>query len=149
MIRVAVAQVGSVLFDTPSTLCRVEALCRKAATSGAQLLVFPEALLGGYPRGMTFGATIGNRTIAGRELFRRYSLSAIQCPGPEPEILTSWAKELSLHLVIGAVERERSTLYCSSLILSPEKGLLSKHRKLMSIGSERLIWGFGRRLNYG
>src|ERR1700689_5976178 len=98
MVRVAVAQVGSVLFDTPSTLQRVEARCREAASAGAQLLVFPEALLGGYPKGLSFGATVGNRTDEGGEHFRRYSLAAIQCPGPETEALASWAKELSLHI---------------------------------------------------
>ena len=39
-----------------------------------------------------------------REYFRRYSLAAIQCPGPETETLASWAKELSLHIVIGVVD---------------------------------------------
>ena len=105
MIRAAVAQVGSVLFDTPLTLRRVETRCREAASTGAQLLVFPEALLGGYPKGMTFGATVGNRTDEGREHFRRYFQAAVQCPGPETETLASWAKELSLHIVIGVVER--------------------------------------------
>lgn len=143
MIKAAVAQVGSVLFDTPATLERVEAVCRAAAAAGVQLLVLPEALLGGYPKGMTFGATVGNRTEAGREHFRRYLQAAIPCPGPETEMLANWVKELSLHLVIGVVERAGSTLYCTSLLFSPDQGLIAKHRKLMPTGSERLIWGMG------
>jgi len=143
MLKVAVAQVGSVLFDTPSTLHRVESQCRKAAAAGARLLVFPEALLGGYPKGMSFGATVGNRTDEGREHFLRYANSAIQCPGPETEMLASWAEELNLHIVIGIVERDSSTLYCSSLLFAPEGGLVSKHRKLIPTGSERLLWGLG------
>jgi nitrilase len=143
MIKVAVAQVGSVLFNTPLTLSKVEALCREAGTADAHLLVFPEALLGGYPKGMTFGATVGNRTDAGREHFRRYSMSAIQCPGPETETLAAWAKDFNLHIVIGVVEREGGTLYCSSLLFSNERGLISKHRKLIPTGAERLIWGMG------
>lgn len=142
-IKVVVAQVGSVLFDTPSTLRRVELMCREAAAAGANLLVFPEALVGGYPKGLTFGATVGNRTDEGREHFLRYSKSAIDCPGPETETLAGWAKELNLHIVIGVVERAGGTLYCSSLILSPQTGVISKHRKLMPTGSERLIWGLG------
>ena len=131
------------VFDTPSTLQRVEARCREAASAGAQLLVFPEALLGGYPKGLTFGATVGNRTDEGREHYRRYSLAAIQCPGPETEALAGWAKELNLHLVIGVIERSGGTLYCSSLLFSPQQGLIAKHRKLVPTGSERLIWGTG------
>lgn len=131
------------MFDTPSTLERVEAVCREAAASGARLLVLPEALLGGYPKGMSFGATVGDRADVGREQFRRYSVAAIECPGHETDMLAAWAKELDLHIVIGVVERDRSTLYCSSLLFSPDRGLISKHRKLIPTGSERLIWGMG------
>ena len=143
MIKAAVAQVGSALFDTPCTLQRVEALCREAAASEVQLLVFPEALLGGYPEGLTFGATLGNRTDDGRELFRRYWQSAIECPGPETKLLEDLAKELNLHIVIGVVERDGGTLYCVSLLFSPQKGLIGKHRKLMPTAIERLVWGLG------
>lgn len=143
MIRAAVVQIGSVLFDTAATLQRVEAQCRKAVAAGVQLLVFPEALLGGYPKAMTFGATVGNRTAEGRELFRRYFAAAIECPGPEAAALEGWARELGLHIVIGAIERAGGTLYCVSLLISPQKGLLAKHRKLVPTASERLIWGMG------
>jgi nitrilase len=143
MLRAAVAQMGSTLFDTAATLQRVEARCREAAAAGAQLLVFPEALLGGYPRGLTFGATVGNRTVEGRELFRRYFAAAIECPGAETETLASLAGELGLHIVTGAIERAGGTLYCVSLLFSPGDGLIAKHRKLMPTASERLIWGMG------
>ena len=143
MLKVSVAQTGSTLFDTPSTLQRVELLCHKAASSGAQLLVLPEALLGGYPKGLTFGATVGNRTDEGREHYLRYSQAAIRCPGPETDTLATWAKQLNLHVIIGIVERDAGTLYCTSLLFSPRQGLLSKHRKIMPTGSERLIWGLG------
>lgn len=142
-MKVSVAQVGSVLFDTPATLNRVERLCGVAAAGGAALVVFPEALLGGYPKALTFGATVGNRTEEGRELFLRYSNAAILCPGPETELLANRAKELNLHIVIGVIERAGGTLYCSSLLFSPNDGLLFKHRKLVPTASERLIWGQG------
>jgi nitrilase len=143
MIKTAVAQVGSVLFDTPATLLRVETLCRKAAEADVQLLVFPEALLGGYPKGMTFGATVGDRTDEGRELFRRYWQAAIEVAGPETEMLEGFARELNLHIVIGVVERAGGTLYCVSLLFSPQQGLIAKHRKLMPTAIERLVWGLG------
>jgi hypothetical protein len=122
MIKAAVAQVGSAMFDTPATLSRIEAYCRKASAAGAQLIVFPEALLGGYPKGLTFGATVGTRTDEGREMFRRYFDAAIACPGPETEALANWARELALHIVIGVIERAGATLYCTSLIFAPEEG---------------------------
>ena len=143
MLRVGVAQIGSVMFDTPATLQRVEAICRSAATEGARLVVLPEALLGGYPKGLSFGATVGERTAEGREHYLRYTQAAIRCPGAETEMLASLARELDIHIVVGVVERDGGTLYCASLLISPDLGLLYKHRKLMPTGSERLIWGLG------
>jgi nitrilase len=142
-IKVAVAQAGSVLFDTPATLQRVQQMCVTAADEQGQLLVFPEALLGGYPKGLTFGATVGARSEDGRQLFLRYFESAIACPGPETEALAKLALQLGLHIVIGVVERDGGTLYCTSLLFSPKDGMVEKHRKLMPTGSERLIWGQG------
>ena len=143
MLKVSVAQMGSVLFDTPATLDRMEAMCREAAARGAQLIVCPEALVGGYPKGLTFGAIVGSRSDAGRDEFLRYANAAIRVPGPETERIGGWANELNLHIVTGVIERDHGTLYCTSLIFSPDAGLISKHRKLMPTGSERLIWGQG------
>ena len=142
-MRVSIAQVGSALFDTEATLRKVERMCRDAGAAGAKLVVFPEALVGGYPKGLTFGATVGNRTYEGRNLFLRYWNSSILCPGEETEMLAGWAKELDLHIVIGVIERGGSTLYCTSLVFSPGGGLVGKHRKLMPTAMERLIWGLG------
>jgi len=143
MLKVSVAQLGSVLFDTPATLDRMEAVCRQAAATGAQLIVCPEALVGGYPKGLVFGAVVGSRSDEGRDQFLRYSNAAIRIPGPETEQIAAWAKELNLHIVTGVIERDFGTLYCTSLLFSPDAGLISKHRKLMPTGSERLIWGQG------
>jgi nitrilase len=142
-IKVAAAQLGSILFDVPATLRKVEQTCQQAARTGVRLVVFPEALVGGYPKGVDFGSKVGSRSNAGRDLFRRYWDAAIVCPGPEIEQIAAWSNELDLHLVIGAIEREHGTLYCSTLIFLPGKGLVAKHRKLMPTASERLIWGFG------
>jgi len=58
-------------------------------------------------------------------------------------MLAELARRLGLHIVIGVVERDGGTLYCSSLLFTPEGGLVAKHRKLMPTASERLIWGMG------
>ncbi len=142
-VKVAAAQLGSVLFDTPATLLKVERTCREAAEAAVRLVVFPEALLGGYPKGADFGAAVGIRTEPGRDLFRRYYDSAIVCPGAETEQLAAWAEEFGLHLVIGVIERDGGTLYCTTLTFVPGRGLVAKHRKLMPTAIERLIWGFG------
>ncbi|BCJ50076.1 nitrilase [Actinoplanes sp. NBRC 14428] len=142
-VRAAVAQATPVVFDTAATLEVVADWSARAAAAGAELLVFPEAFLGGYPKGSTFGAVVGDRTAAGREQFRRYLDAAVTVPGAECERLGDIARRAALHLVIGVVERDGGTLYCSVLFFAPTGELLGKRRKLMPTGAERMIWGFG------
>jgi len=141
--RVSVIQAGSSLFDTPRTLDRMQAHCEAAMREGVELAVFPEAYVGGYPKGLDFGARVGSRTPAGRDDFLRYWESAITVPGPETRRISSFAAEMKAHLVTGVIERDGGTLYCSALIFGPDGALLGKHRKLMPTASERLIWGQG------
>ena len=141
--RVAVVQAAPVAFDIERTLEKVANLTADAAEQSAQLVVFPEAFVPAYPRGMSFGATVGNRTVEGREDYRRYWESAIDVPGPAVERLGEIAAQNSVYLVIGVIERDGGTLYCTVLFFAPDGHYLGKHRKLMPTASERLIWGFG------
>jgi nitrilase len=141
--QVAVVQAAPVAFDRERTLAKVEDLARQAAGKGARLVLFPEAFVSAYPRGLDFGAAVGSRSDEGREQFRRYWESSVDVPGPAVNALGRTAKSYDIYLVVGVVERERGTLYCSVLFFAPDGSYLGKHRKLMPTGSERLIWGFG------
>ena len=140
-LMVAVAQVGSVAFDTRKSL--EKALGIIGAADGAELIVMPEAFLGGYPKGMDFGARVGMRSAEGRKWFRRYFEAAIDVPGPETEALAEAARAAGTWVVIGVIERLGRTLYCTGVTLVPGKGVAGYHRKLMPTGQERIIWGFG------
>src|ERR1051325_9308148 len=128
--KLAVVQAGSVVFDREATLDKLAKLAAQAGAGWARLVVFPEAFLSGYPRGVDFGTVIGNRTPEGREQFRRYWESSVDVPGPTVDRLVEIAAENDQHLVVGVVERDGGTLYCTALFISPD-GLLGKHRKLM------------------
>jgi nitrilase len=141
--RVAVVQAGTALFDTPRTLERMQSLCEAAAADRPQLVVFPEAYVGGYPKGLDFGARLGTRSSAGRDDFARYFDSAIDVPGTETARMGEYAAAMRATLVVGVIERVGATLYCSALFFSPEGALQAVHRKLMPTALERLVWGFG------
>jgi nitrilase len=143
LFKVAVVQASSVIFDLQRSLEKAQLLAAEAASQGAKLVVFPEAFLSGYPRGLDFGAAVGSRSDEGREDFRRYWESSVDVPGLATEQLERCARQLGIYLVIGVVEREGGTLYCSVLFFAPDGGYLGKHRKVMPTGSERLVWGFG------
>jgi nitrilase len=92
---------------------------------------------------MTFGAVIGERSAEGREWYRRYWESSVDVPGPATDTLGEIARETDTHLVIGVIERDGGTLYCTALFFAPDGQLLGKHRKLVPTASERLVWGQG------
>lgn len=142
-IKAAVVQAAPILFDTPKTLSKLADLARDAAQQGADLVVFPEAFVGGYPKGLDFGARLGMRSPEGREEFRRYHESAIELSGPEALRLGEIARDNKIHLVVGVIERDGGTLYCTAVTYAPSGKLISKHRKLMPTALERLVWGFG------
>ena len=146
-VRVAVVQAAPVLFDRDATVERVDGWAAKAAAAGARLVLFPEAYVPAYPRGLGFGAVVGSRTDSGRELFRRYWDQSVVVPGPSTERLGEIAASHSIYLAVGVIERDGSfgggTLYCTLLYFGPEGRLLGLHRKLKPTGSERLIWGEG------
>lgn len=142
-VRATVVQASTIFYDTPATLDKAERLLAEAAGYGSQLVVFPEAFIGGYPRGSNFGVTIGNRTAKGKDEFRKYHTSAIDVPGPEVERLAAMAGKYKVYLVMGVIERDGYTLYCTVLFFDSQGHFLGKHRKIMPTALERIIWGFG------
>jgi nitrilase len=141
--KVAVVQAASVAFDRERTLEKLRRLTQEAAAQGAKLVLFPEAFVSAYPRGLDFGAVVGSRTDQGREDFRRYWESSVDVPGPAVDTLAKTARESKVFLVVGVVERDGGTLYCTALFFAPDGIYLGKHRKVMPTASERLVWGFG------
>jgi predicted amidohydrolase len=141
--KAAVVQSAAVAFDNEETLQRMKALASEARGQGASLVVFPEAMLGTYPKGSTFGAYVGGRSEQGRDEFLRYHRNAIDVPGPYIDDLAVLARDLGIHLVTGVIERAGGTLYCTVVFFDDQGTFLGKHRKLMPTGSERTIWGFG------
>lgn len=140
---VAVVQAGSVPFDPGATTKKALTLLAEAAGHGASLVMFPEAFIGTYPKGLTFGSPIGRRTEEGRDEYLRYVRGAVTLDGPEVAALCESAAEHGVFVVMGVVERLGSTLYCTALLVDPVDGVVGHHRKVMPTGSERLVWGFG------
>ncbi|MGC2941290.1 MULTISPECIES: carbon-nitrogen hydrolase family protein [unclassified Brevibacterium] len=143
MHKVAVVQAGSIPFDAEASIDKAMTKLREAAANGAELVVFPEAFIGGYPKGSTFGAPVGMRTGTGRAQFERYFDGAVTVDGSEVGRLAEAAREAGAFVVIGIIERSGNTLYCTAVMIDPERGVIGAHRKLMPTGTERVIWGFG------
>lgn len=144
-MKVAVVQAPGKLFDLAGGIRDMEQLVAEAAGSGAQLVLFPEAFLGGYPRGLSFGTLVGSRSAAGREQWLQYWEQAMAVPGPHVERIGRLAAQHRIFLVAGIIEKAPAggTLYCSIAYWGPDGQLLHLHRKLKPTAAERLIWGEG------
>ena len=146
-VKVAVVQSNPVLFDGEATVEKACRLIREISAQDVKLILFPEAFIPAYPRGLGFGAVVGSRSAAGRRTFERYWAHAVDVPGSATRTLGKAACDAGVYLAIGVIEREsrfgRGTLYCTLLYFGPDGQLLGKHRKLKPTGSERLIWGEG------
>ncbi|MDQ3811064.1 MAG: nitrilase, partial [Chloroflexota bacterium] len=146
-VRAALLQATPVLLDRDATCAKACRLIAEAAEQGARLIVFPEAFIPAYPRGLGFGTVVGSRSEAGRRAFARYWEEAVDVPGQVTEALAGAASRAQAYVAMGVIERASpsrgSTLYCTLLYFGPDGRLLGKHRKLKPTGAERLIWGEG------
>lgn len=142
-IKVAVIQDAPVLFERDASVAKTCQLIAAAAGKGAQLILLPEAFIPAYPRGLTFGTVVGQRSASGRRIWQRYWENSLKVPGPETALLAAAAREAQAWVAIGVIEREGGTLYCTLLFFDPAGNLAGKHRKLKPTAAERLIWGEG------
>ncbi len=145
--KVAVVQAAPILFNKAATIAKTCDLIREAATQNINLILFPEAFIPCYPRGLSFGTVVGSRSPSGRETWQHYWEGAVDVPGKDTEVIGAAARTANAYVVIGVIERDSmfsgGTLYCSMLYFGPDGSLLGKHRKLKPTAAERLIWGEG------
>ncbi len=147
-VRVVVAQTAPVLFDCELTMQKIEyQFEHNIFLFHPNLVLYPEAFIPAYPRGLSFGAVIGNRSAFGRDQWYRYWMNAIDVPGPIVKRLGALAKKYQTYFAIGVIERQGhvlgGTLYCTMLYFDSNGELIGKHRKIKPTGTERIIWGEG------
>ncbi|MBQ2270340.1 MAG: carbon-nitrogen hydrolase family protein [Firmicutes bacterium] len=140
--KLALVQAEPILFDKQACLDKTVALIKEAAEQKAELIVFPEMFIPGYPIGMNFGFSMGKRTEAGRQDWMRYYNASLLAGGEEFQLLADLVKELGVYVSLGFSERDgvSGTLYNSNVIFEPD-GSYKVHRKLKPTGSERVVWG--------
>lgn len=140
--RAAVVQAAPIMFDKNACVKKAVQYIHECAANGAELVVFPELFIPGYPYGLTYGFTVGSRTESGREDWKKYYDNSILADGIEMKQLIDAAKEEGIYVSIGYSERDdrNATLYNSNMMIGPD-GQALNHRKLKPTGSERVVWG--------
>lgn len=143
--QVAIVQDAPVLFDLQSTLDKIDQLLGRAKEGDPDLVLFPEAFISGYPRGISFGTVVGRRSPEGRAMWQLYYDSSLEIGSSEFSKLQQIIKKHAVHTVLGIIEKVPSgTLYCTVCYFDPQGQLLGRHRKLKPTAAERLVWGEGK-----
>jgi len=139
--KIALVQAEPVMFDKKASLDKALAYIDEASGK-ANLIVFPELFIPGYPIGLNFGFSMGKRTETGRKDWMRYYDASVVVGDDEFKQLADAAVRTAAYISIGFSERDAvtGTLYNSNAIFEPD-GTYKVHRKLKPTGSERVVWG--------
>jgi predicted amidohydrolase len=143
-LRVAAVQAFSSFLDLEGSLELLEGWVERAADNGAELIVFPESWLPGYPAWLDVSPAAALWDHPGaKRIFARLWENSLEVPGPAVERISALARKRARGVVVGAHERKGRSLYNVLLTFGPGGELLNLHRKLVPTYTERLLWGRG------
>ncbi|MEH6456522.1 MAG: carbon-nitrogen hydrolase family protein [Cocleimonas sp.] len=146
MNKIAIVQTSPVFLDKHKTIELAVAKVIEAASNGAELVVFTEAFIPGYPTWIWRLRPGGDWNLS-EELHQRLLTNAVKMESEDLEPLYEVARKHHVTIVCGIEERDsklsQSTLYNTALIIGTDGTVLNRHRKLMPTNPERMVWGFG------
>lgn len=137
-VRVAAVQLNPDLETPNGTVDRVIAAIGDAAAQGAELVVFPEAVVPYYP----YFSFIQSPMMSGADHMRLYE-NAVVVPGPVTDAVSAAARQHNIVVMLGVNERDHGSLYCTQLLWDADGKLILKRRKTIPTFHERMIWGRG------
>lgn len=146
MQKIAIAQESPKILNRDETLNMAVGLIEEASKGGAELVVFPEAFISGYPAWI-WRLRPGGDWGASEELHSKLLSNALDIDNGELAPLCEAAKANSISIVCGLNERDgtlsRGTVYNSVVMIGADGSIINRHRKLMPTNPERMVWGFG------
>ncbi|GAV19701.1 beta-cyano-L-alanine hydratase/nitrilase [Mariprofundus micogutta] len=146
MPKIAIVQESSVLLDREKTIEKAVRMIDQAVTHGAEMVIFPEAFIAGYPAWIWRLRPGGDWGLS-ESLHTRLLDNAVELKSDQLVPLYEMAKKHAITIVCGLNERDgslsKATLYNTVIIIGPEGDVINRHRKLMPTNPERMVWGFG------
>jgi nitrilase len=146
-LTVALAQIAPVWLDRVATIDKVVDYIHQAHQQKADLVVFGEALVPGYPfwLELTDGARFNDPMQ--KEIHAHYLDQAVQLEAGHLDLVCQAANTTSVAVYLGIIERAKNrgghSLYCSLVYINTLGEICSVHRKLMPTYEERLAWSPG------
>ncbi|MCJ8351395.1 nitrilase-related carbon-nitrogen hydrolase [Moritella sp.] len=145
-IKVAIAQKPPVLLDLEASINQAVETINEVADEGAQLVVFPEAFLPGYPTWIWRLRPGGDITL-GNEIHTKLRNHAVNIANGDLDRICEAATKNNLVVVMGMNEIDSefsgTTLFNTVVVIGFNGAILNRHRKMMPTNPERMVWGFG------
>ena len=146
MPKIAIIQQAPVFLDKQKTITRAVDSVREAALGGAELVVFTEAFIAGYPAWI-WRLRPGSDWTLSEELHALLLASAVNLESDDLTPLQDAARQHQATIVCGMNEisstLSQATLYNTVVTIDPKGQIINRHRKLMPTNPERMVWGFG------
>lgn len=144
--RIAVIQEPPVLLDLAASIARAVERIADVARAGAELAVFPEAFLPGYPTWVWRLRPGADMKLAG-EIHERLRRNSVDIEGGALTPIREAAAQHGINVVCGMHEIDArysgSTLFNTVVVIGADGRLLNRHRKLLPTNPERMVWGRG------
>ena len=142
-MKIALCQLSPVLLDRARTASKVVEAIERAGRDGAELAVFGETLLPGYPAWIsrTDGARFDAREQ--KELHSLYLDQAVDIERGDLDDITRAARDNRIAICLGVAEREQYSVFASRVMILGTGEIASVHRKLRPTYEERLTWAPG------
>lgn len=140
-VRVAAVQAAPVFLDRAATLDKMEGLVAEAADGGAELIVFGEVFVPGFP---IWGGVLP--PVDQHDFHERLVHASVVVPGPDTERIARMAARHGVVLSVGINERNPASLgqlWNSNLVFDQDGRLINHRRKLVATWYERLTWSHG------
>ncbi|MGB5236160.1 MAG: carbon-nitrogen hydrolase family protein [Flavobacteriaceae bacterium] len=146
-LRVAMAQLAPVWLNKKKTLDLALRSIEEAALEKANLLVFGEAFLPGYPFWLAYTDGAAWNQAINKELHSHYAANAVCIEAGDLAAVTKLARQYKMAIYLGIIERPADrgghSLYCSLVYIDQSGVIKSVHRKLQPTYDERLTWAPG------
>ena len=146
-LRLALAQISPVWLDKKGTIAKIKDTIQIAAKENAELLIFGEGFLPGYPFWLAYTDGASWNLKINKEIHAHYMHNAIQVEKGDLDSICHLAREHELAIYLGIIERATDrgghSLYCSLVFIDNKGEIKSVHRKLQPTYDERLTWAQG------
>ncbi len=141
-LKIAAIQISPVFLDKNKTWEKLKQFLTDAVNNGAELIVWGETLIPGYPQWLSVSGGANFNNPEQKKAYYKYWSEALPLDDPIITDMKKFSKEHNVMLMGGILERDGSSVYCTLITIANGK-LLGRHRKIKPTYEERLVWADG------